>query len=97
MRIIATGFQLSMKFFCLLLLLCAVPALLAAEAPVQIPLSEAQQKFRGELASKVQNLGKEKRRRLRGSRRLAVFRGRISPSLARPVLGRRSAESEPLA
>jgi hypothetical protein len=55
MRIIATGFQLLMKNFCLLLLLFAVPAARAAEAPGQIPLSEAQQKLRGEFASKVQS------------------------------------------
>ena len=59
MRIIATGFQLLMKTFCLLILLSSVPALLAAEAPVQIPLSEAQQRLRAELASKVQNSEKK--------------------------------------
>jgi len=42
-----------MKIFCLLLLLSAIPAARAAEAPLQIPLSEAQQKLRGEFASKV--------------------------------------------
>jgi alginate O-acetyltransferase complex protein AlgJ len=59
MRIIATGFQLLMKTFCLLILLSSIPALLAAEGPVQIPLSEAQQRLRGELASKVQNSEKK--------------------------------------
>jgi hypothetical protein len=54
MRIIATGFQLLMKFFRFLILLCSIPAFLAAEAPVQVPLSESQQKLRDELASKVQ-------------------------------------------
>jgi SGNH hydrolase-like domain, acetyltransferase AlgX len=53
MRIIATGFQLLMKIFCLLLLLSAIPASRAAEAPAQIPLSGAQQNLRGEFASKV--------------------------------------------
>jgi alginate O-acetyltransferase complex protein AlgJ len=43
-----------MKNFCLLLLLFAIPASRAAEAPVQIQLSEAQQKLRGEFASKAQ-------------------------------------------
>jgi hypothetical protein len=59
MRIIATGFQLPMKFFRLLILLSFVPSLLAAETPVQIPLSEAQQKLRGELATKVQSSEKK--------------------------------------
>ena len=44
-----------MKIFCLLLLLSAIPASRAVEAPVQIPLSEAQQKLRSEFASKAQN------------------------------------------
>ncbi len=48
-----------MKFFRFLISLCALPALLAAEAPVQIPLSDAQQKLRGELASKVQSSEKK--------------------------------------
>ena len=55
MGIIATGFQLLMKTFCLLILLSSIPAFLAAEGPAQIPLSEAQQRLRGELASKVQS------------------------------------------
>jgi len=59
MRIIATGFQLPMKFFRFLISLCALPALLVAQAPPQIPLSDAQQKLRSELASKVQNLEKK--------------------------------------
>jgi hypothetical protein len=59
MRIIATGFQLPMKFFRFLIFLFALPALLAAQAPLQIPLSDAQQKLHGELASKVQNLEKK--------------------------------------
>jgi alginate O-acetyltransferase complex protein AlgJ len=54
MRIIATGFQLLMKIFCLLVLLSAIPVSRAAEAPLRIPLSEAQQKLRGEFASKAQ-------------------------------------------
>lgn len=52
MRIIATGFQLLMKFFPLLLLLCSTPAILLAETPIS--LSESQQKFRGELATRVE-------------------------------------------
>ena len=59
MRIIATGFQLLMKIFCLLLLLSAIPAARAAEEPVQIPLSEAQQKLRVEFASKAQSSEKK--------------------------------------
>ncbi|MEY2489966.1 MAG: alginate O-acetyltransferase complex protein AlgJ [Verrucomicrobiota bacterium] len=59
MRIIATGFQLLMKIFCHLILLASVPAFLAAETLVQVPLSEAQQKLRGELASKVQSSEKK--------------------------------------
>lgn len=55
MRIIATDFQLLMKFFRLLLLLSLVPPFLRAETPVQIPLSEAQQKLRGEFTSRVQS------------------------------------------
>lgn len=54
MRIIATAFQLLMKFFRLLILFCAIPAFLAAETPVQVPFSEAQLKLRRELASMVQ-------------------------------------------
>jgi SGNH hydrolase-like domain, acetyltransferase AlgX len=54
MRIIATAFQLPMKFFRFLIPLCSIPVLLAAETPVRVPLSEAQEKLRGELASKVQ-------------------------------------------
>jgi alginate O-acetyltransferase complex protein AlgJ len=52
MRIIATAFQLLMKIFRFLIFLGAVSAVLAA-APVQVPLSESQQKLRAELASKV--------------------------------------------
>ena len=59
MRIIATGFQLLMKFFRLPILLCSIPAFLAAETPVQVPLSEAQQKLRGELARQVQSSEKK--------------------------------------
>jgi hypothetical protein len=54
MRIIATAFQLPMKFFRFLIPLCSIPVLLAAETPVRVPLSEAQEKLRGELANKVQ-------------------------------------------
>ena len=54
MRIIATAFQLPMKFFRFLIALCSIPILLAAETPVRVPLSEAQEKLRGELANKVQ-------------------------------------------
>ena len=54
MRIIATGFQLLMKIFCLLLFLSAIPVSRAAEAPLHIPLSEAQQKLRSEFATKAQ-------------------------------------------
>jgi len=59
MRIIATGFQLLMKTFCLLILLSSIPAFLAAEVPVQVPLSEEQQQLRGELAKKVQSSEKK--------------------------------------
>ena len=59
MRIIATGFQLLMKTFCLLILLSLVPAFLAAEVPVPAPLSAAQQQLRGELAQKVQSSEKK--------------------------------------
>jgi hypothetical protein len=54
MRIIATDFQLLMKFLRLLILLCFVPIFLAAQTPVQVSLSDAQQKLRTELARKVQ-------------------------------------------
>jgi alginate O-acetyltransferase complex protein AlgJ len=53
MRIIATGFQLPMKIFRLLLLLCSIPGFIRAEAPIS--LSESQQKFRGQLVAKVQS------------------------------------------
>jgi alginate O-acetyltransferase complex protein AlgJ len=59
MRIIATGFQLLMKTFCLLILLSSIPALLAAEGSGQIPFSEPQQRLRSELASKVQSSEKK--------------------------------------
>jgi hypothetical protein len=48
-----------MKFFRLLILLGSIPSFVAAETPVQVPLSEAQQKLRGELASKVQGAEKK--------------------------------------
>ena len=54
MRIIATAVQFLMKFLRLLILLCSIPAFLSGETPVQISLSESQQKLRGELASKVE-------------------------------------------
>src|SRR2546428_9270229 len=54
MRIISTGFLLPMKFFGLLILFSSIHAFLWAETPVQVPLSEAQQRLRGELATKVQ-------------------------------------------
>src|SRR5436190_18042487 len=54
MRIISTGFLLPMKFFCFLILFWPVHALLLAETALQMPLSEAQQRLRGELATKVQ-------------------------------------------
>jgi hypothetical protein len=59
MRIIATGFQLPMKFFRLLILFCSVSPFLWAENPVPAPLSEAQQKLRGELASRLQSSEKK--------------------------------------
>ena len=59
MRFIATGFQLLMKTFCVLVLLFLIPGFLTAAEPVQISLSEAQQKLRGELASKVQSSEKK--------------------------------------
>jgi hypothetical protein len=59
MRIIATDFQLLMKFFRLLLLPGLIPSLLLAETAGQIPLSEAQQKLRGEFTSKVQSAEKK--------------------------------------
>ena len=55
MRIIATGFQLLMKNFCLLLLLSAIPVAGAAEDLAPISLSGAQQKLRSEFASKAQS------------------------------------------
>jgi hypothetical protein len=54
MRIIATAFQHIMKKFLFLISICALPIFLAAETPVQVALSEAQQKLRGELTAKVQ-------------------------------------------
>lgn len=59
MRIIATGFQFPMKIFRLLILLGLIPGFLWAETPVEVPLSQAQQKLRGEFASKVQNSEKK--------------------------------------
>jgi alginate O-acetyltransferase complex protein AlgJ len=44
-----------MKSFRLLILLCSIPAFLAAETSFQAPLSDAQQKLRGELEGKVQS------------------------------------------
>jgi alginate O-acetyltransferase complex protein AlgJ len=43
-----------MKSLRLLVLLCSVPIFLAAQTPIPVPLSDAQQKLRAELASKVQ-------------------------------------------
>jgi acetyltransferase AlgX (SGNH hydrolase-like protein) len=43
-----------MKFFGLLILFSSIHAFLLAETPVQVRLSEAQQRLRGELATKVQ-------------------------------------------
>jgi hypothetical protein len=48
-----------MNFFRLLILLCSIPVLLAAETPLPVSLSEAQQKLRSELASKVQSSEKK--------------------------------------
>jgi alginate O-acetyltransferase complex protein AlgJ len=48
-----------MKFFRLLVLLGLIPALLPAETPLQIPLSEAQQKLRNEFTSRVQGAEKK--------------------------------------
>ena len=48
-----------MKFFRSVISLCGLPALLVAQAPLQLQLSEAQQKLRGDLASKVQILEKK--------------------------------------
>ena len=59
MRIIATGFQLLMKFFRSLILVCLVPPFLAAQPAVQVSLSDAQQKLRAELASKGQSSEKK--------------------------------------
>jgi hypothetical protein len=59
MRIIATEFQLLMKFFRLLLLPGLIPSLLLAGTDGPIPLSEAQQKLRGEFTSKVQSAEKK--------------------------------------
>ena len=59
MRIIATGFQLLMKNFRRFVLFASIAACLAAEASGQIPLSEAQQKLRSELASKAQSSEKK--------------------------------------
>ena len=55
MRIIATGFQLLMKFFRLLVFFSSIAVCLAGEPPGQTQLSEAEQKWRGELASRVQS------------------------------------------
>ena len=49
-----------MKTFRFVLLLCALPAFVAAETSGPVSLSEAQQKLRGELASKVQSSEKKK-------------------------------------
>lgn len=57
MGIIATGFQLPMKFFRLLLLLCSIPALLLATTPISF--SELQEELRRELATKVRFLEKK--------------------------------------
>jgi SGNH hydrolase-like domain, acetyltransferase AlgX len=43
-----------MKFFRALIFVCSIPAFMAAETSVQVPLSDAQQKLRAELAGKVQ-------------------------------------------
>jgi hypothetical protein len=59
MRIIATGFQLLMKLFRVLISLCSIPALLAAETSVQVSLSEAQQKLRSEFAGRAQSSEKK--------------------------------------
>ncbi len=59
MRIIATAFQLLMKFFGLLIVLCSIPAFVAGETLVQVSLSESQQKLRGELTRKVQSSEKK--------------------------------------
>lgn len=67
MRIIATRFQLPMKIFRLAILLWSVPAFLLAETPVQVPLSESQQKLRSEFESRVQDSDKKN---------AAAFRGR---------------------
>ena len=48
-----------MKFFRFLILLCSVSPFLLSETPVQAPLSEAQQKLRGELASRLQSSEKK--------------------------------------
>lgn len=52
MRIIATGFQLLMKFFRLLILPGLLPAFVLAETPISF--SDSQEKFRHELAARVQ-------------------------------------------
>lgn len=57
MRIIATGFQLLMKFFRPLLLLGSIPAFLLATTPISF--SESQEELRRELAGKVQLLEKK--------------------------------------
>jgi alginate O-acetyltransferase complex protein AlgJ len=59
MRIIATDFQLLMKFFRLLILPGLIPSLLLAETPGQIPLSDAQQKLRSEFTTRVQSAEKK--------------------------------------
>ncbi len=48
-----------MKFFRVLILLSAIPALVLAETPAPIPLSDAQQKLRSEFASRVQSAEKK--------------------------------------
>ena len=59
MRIIATGFQLPMKIFRLLILLWPIPAFVLAETPAQVSLSEAQQKLRGRARDQGSDLGKK--------------------------------------
>jgi SGNH hydrolase-like domain, acetyltransferase AlgX len=59
MRIIATGFQLPMKFFSAFVLLCSFATRLLAQNAAPLSLSEPQQKFSQELSTVFQSLEKK--------------------------------------
>lgn len=60
MRIIPAGFQLPMRFFCCLFLLCSFAAQLIAQNPGAVAISEAQQKFTAQLARTFETIEKKK-------------------------------------